>query len=53
MFALIAVILFAIGIFVLGTVHTWAFWLLLGLVALALDFVLDLGVPGIRSRSRV
>lgn len=45
MFALAAVVLFIIGIFVLGTVHSWAFWLLLGLAVLSLHFVFDVALP--------
>lgn len=51
MFAVAAVILFIVGIFVLGTVHSWAFWLLLGCAVLALHFVFDVGIPTLTARA--
>lgn len=52
MFALVAMILFIVGLFVLGTVSSWAFWLLLGLAFLALHFVFDVALP-VTTRRRV
>lgn len=39
MFALVAVVAFVVAMVNLDSVHVWNFWLLLGLLALAVDSV--------------
>lgn len=49
MLAVFALVFFIVAMIVLGTVHGWVFWMLLGLAALAADHIYPY-TPWVRGR---
>lgn len=52
MLALAAAVLFVVGIFVLGTTDSWAFWMLLGAAVLSLHFAFNIAIPSVTAYRR-